>query len=256
MRKSSPVLVLLITAILLLLCLVAFVWLSVPSAPPVVLPNPNGFPQFLVIGRTIVGIPANIADSDADTLERFLDSNAAVLDESLAALQLECMVPIEYTAAYQQRVVDDIRPLKNVARLLWADARLAELEGDLEEAAEKYADVIRFSQKTSNGGLLIHLQSGIAYERLGWEALLRLAPSLSKEQQAALRKQLASTNRAALKVEDYMTREKALATVVHGRFIVFITSRASDVDANEQRSLKLIKDMQSAREQVMQALAE
>ena len=51
MRKSSPVLVLLITAILLLLGFVAYVWISVPSAPPVVLPNPNGFPQFLDIGR-------------------------------------------------------------------------------------------------------------------------------------------------------------------------------------------------------------
>ena len=163
MRKSSPVLVFLITAILLLLCFVTYVWLSVPSVPAVVLPNPNGFPQFLVIGRRIVGTPDDISTSDANTLKRFLDSNAAALDESLAALQVECIVPIEYTAAYQQRVVDDIRPLKNVARLLWADARLAELVGDSAEAAEKYAEVIRFSQKTSNGGLIIHLQSGIAY---------------------------------------------------------------------------------------------
>jgi hypothetical protein len=217
MRKSSSVLVLLISAILLLLCFVAYVWVSVPSAPPVVLPNPNGFPQFLDIGRSVVGTPDDIAVSDADTLKRFLVSNAAVLDESLAALQFECVVPIEYTAAYQQRVVDDIAPLKNVARLLWADARLAELDGDAEEAAGKYAEVIRFSQKTSNGGLLIHLQSGFAYERLGWQALLKLAPSLSKQKKAALRKQLASTNRDALKVEDYMIRERALATAVHGR---------------------------------------
>ncbi len=254
MRKSSPVLVLLISAILLLLGFVAYVWLSVPSAPPVVLPNPNGFPQFLKSGRSIVGTPADISKSDADTLKRFLDSNAAVLNESLAALQVECMVPIEYTAAYQQQVVDDIAPLKNVARLLWADARLAELEGDSEDAAEKYADLIRYSQKTSKGGLLIHLQSGIAYERLGWPALLKLAPSLSKQKKAALRKQLASTNRAALKVEDYMTRERVLATAVHGRFMVFIMSRTFNADASEEHTRKLIKDMQSAREQVMKAL--
>ena len=256
MRKSSPVLVLLITAILLLLGFVAYVWVSVPSAPPVVLPNPNGFPQFLKSGRNVVGTPADISNSDADTLKRFLDSNAAVLDDSLAALQLECMVPIEYTAAYQQRVVDDIAPLKNVARLLWADAHLAELEGDSEEAAEKYAEVIRFSQKTSNGGLLIHLQSGIAYERLGWQALLKLVPLISKEQKAALRKQLASTNRVALKVEDYMRREKAVATAAHGRFMVFVMSRAFDADASEQRTVRLIKQMQSDREQVMETLAE
>ena len=117
-------------------------------------------------------------------------------------------------------------------------------------------NVIRYSQKTSNGGLLIHLQSGIAYERLGWQALLKLAPSLSNDQKSALRKKLASTNRAALKVEDYMTREKALATAAHGRFIVFMASRAFDADASEERTLKLIKDMQSAREQVMKALSE
>jgi hypothetical protein len=256
MRKSSPVLVLLIAAILLLLGFVAYVWLSVPSVPPIVLPNPNGYPQFLEAGRRIVGTPDDIANSDADTLKRFLASNAAVLSESLDTLQIECVVPIEYTAAYQQRVVDDVAPLKNVARLLCADARLAELDGHPEEAAEKYAEIIRFSQKTSNGGLLIHIQSGIAYERLGWQALLKLAPSLSKEQKAALSEQLASTNRVVLKVEDYMAREKSLATAAHGRFMVFIMSRAPHADVSEQHTFKLIKEMQSARAQVMKALSE
>jgi hypothetical protein len=256
MRKSSLVVVLLITAILLLLGFVAYVWLSVPSVPPVVLPNPNGFPRFLRSGRNVVGTPDDISAADANALRKFLTSNIEILNESLEALQIECVVPIEYTAAYQQRVVDDVAPLKNIARLLWADARLAELDGHPEEAAEKYAEVIRFSQKISNGGLLIHLQSGIAYERLGWQALLKLAPSLSKDQQAALSKQLASTNRAALKVEDYMIREKALAMAAHGRFMVFIMSRASHADVSEERTRQLIKEMQRARERVMKALSE
>jgi hypothetical protein len=256
MRKSSPILVVLSTAILLLFGFVAYVWLSVPSVPPVVLPNPNGYPQFLESGRKIAGTSDDVSTSDADTLKRFLSSNAAVLNENREALQIECMVPIEYTSAYQRRVVDDVAPLKNVARLLWADARLAELDGNSEKAAEKYAEVIQFSQKTSNGGLLIHLQSGIAYERLGWQALLKLAPSLSTDQKVALSKQLASTNRAALKVEDYMAREKALATASHGRFMVFIMSRASHADVSEEHTRKLIKEMQRAREQVMKALSE
>jgi hypothetical protein len=152
--------------------------------------------------------------------------------------------------------LDDIGPLRQIARLLWADARLAELDGDLGIAAEKYADLVRFSQQTSNGGLLIHLQSGIAYERLGWEALLRLAPSLSKDQKIAVRNRLVSTDRSALKVEDYMRREMALATATHGRFLVFMMSRSSQPDANEQRTRQLVKAMQSAREQVMKALLE
>jgi hypothetical protein len=201
-------------------------------------------------------VPDDISTSNADTLKRFLVSNAAVLNESLEALHMECVVPIEYAADYQQRVVDDVAPLKNVARLLWADARLAELNGDSPEAAKKYVEVIRFCQKTSNGGLLIHLQSGIAYERLGWQALLNLASSLSKDQKASLRTQLASTNRASLKVEDYMKREKALAAEAHGRFIVVIMSRAPDVNASEEHTRKLIKEMQNAHEQVMKALSE
>jgi hypothetical protein len=171
-------------------------------------------------------------------------------------MPIECVVPIEYTVAYQERVSDDVGPLKNVARLLWADARFAELDGELEEAVKKYVEVIRFSQKSSNGGLLIHLQSNVAYERLGWEALLRLAPSLSKDQKASLRAQLASTNRASLKIDDYMAREKALAAASHGRLMVFITSHAPDVNASEEHSRKLIKEMQNAREQVMRVLSE
>jgi hypothetical protein len=53
-----------------------------------------------------------------------------------------------------------------------------------------------------------------------------------------------------------MAREKALATAAHGRFRVFIMSRASDADANKERTLKLIKEMQTAREHVMKALSE
>lgn len=256
MRRSSPVLTALIAGIVLVLGLVAYVWLSVPSAPPVVLPNPNGFTQFLESGRKIVGTPEDISIADAETLKRFLDANAAVLDESLEALNMECMVPIEYSAAYQQQVVDDVGPLKNVARLLWADARVAELEGRPEEAADKYADVIRFSEKTSNGGLLVHLLSGIAYERLGWQALLKLVPSLSQDQKAALKERLAATNRTALKVEDFMSRERAVATAAHGRFMMFMMSRTPHADGSAEQARKVIGEMQSAREQVMKALSE
>ena len=76
MRKSSPLVVLLSTAVLVVLVFVAYVWLSVPSVPPVVLPNPNGYPQFLEAGRKIVGTPDDISTSDADTLKQFLAANA------------------------------------------------------------------------------------------------------------------------------------------------------------------------------------
>lgn len=256
MQRSSPVLIILCAGILLVLCLVAYVWISVPSAPPVVLPNPNGFPRFLDSGKRIVGTPDDIATADADTLRRFLDANAVVLNASLEALQLECMVPIEYSAVYQQRVADDVGPLKNVARLLFADARLAELEGRPEEAVDKYAKVIRFSQQTSNGGLLIHLQSGIAYERLAWQALLKLAPSLSRGQKAALKERLAATNRAAIKIEDFMARERAVATAAHGRFMMFMMSRSSDAAVSAAYTRDLIMQMQTAREQVVKELSE
>lgn len=255
MRKTSLVLILIVAA-LLVFGIVACVWLAVPSVPPVVLPNPNGYEKFVASTRKVVGTPDDVTSSDSDTLKQFLIANAAVLNESLDALQLECVVPVEYTAAYQQRLADDAGPLKNVARLLWADARLAELEGRLDEAALKYAEVIRFSQNSSNGGLLLHLQSGIAYERLGWEALLRLAPSLSTEQKAALRTQLASMNPSSRKVEDYMAREKALAAATQGRLMVFIMSNASGVNAGEEDSRMAIKEMQDARDQVMKALSE
>jgi hypothetical protein len=53
-----------------------------------------------------------------------------------------------------------------------------------------------------------------------------------------------------------MAREKALAAAAHGRFMAFIMSRAPHADVSEQHTLKLIKEMQSAREQVMTALSE
>jgi hypothetical protein len=75
------------------------------------------------------------------------------------------------------------------------------------------------------------------------------------EQKTTHREPFASTDRAAIKDEDYMAREKALAAAAHGRFLVFVMSASND-DADKERTLRLIKEMQRARERVMKSRSE
>ena len=254
--RASSFAIIVVVIVLLLAAPLAYVWLSAPRVPQVVLPDPNGYELLLQAGSKVANPAVDVGQADSETLRQFVELNANVLEASRKALQIECAVPIEYTAAYQQRVLDEVSPLKQVARLLWADARLTELDGDPAAAAVKYAALVNFNDKVATGGLLVHLQLGMAYQHLAWKALLQLVPSMTATQRAVLRQRLEMIRFPSKDLSDYRLRERALYSTAYGWYLTLMSSRAPNANAAEEATIERIAEIEAVRDQVMKTLGE
>jgi len=71
---------------------------------------------------------------------------------------------------------------KQIAQLLAAEGRLAELEGRPEDAARSYLAAMRLGNEISRGGFVINRLVGIACSAIGSVPLAKLAPQLGCEQ--------------------------------------------------------------------------
>ncbi len=254
--KTASFLVGIIAVVALLLGAMAYAWLATPTAPKVVLPDPNAYPLLLWLGEKVEGVPEDVSQADTETLRAFLAANGKTLSQIHEALAMESVVPVEYTAAYQQSATNNVGPLKQVARLLWADARLAGMDGQPPEAARNYVTLIEYAQKTSRGGLAVHLLSSLAYENLAWEALHELTPLLTEEQSENFLDQLTAIEYREPNMDEYLSRDLALTTAVQGRFATLMARRAMQAQtaAFEKSIAETIAKNQAAREQAQQAL--
>jgi len=140
--------------LLLLLATVPPVYMFVrllvrPPIPAVALPNPNGYDRLIKAGNTVV-MPADLSVqlADADALRALLDSSRTALEELRIALHEPCLVPVNY----QSRYGNDIEtPIFRLARLLYYEQRLAELEGRNSDALNALLDGARLAEHITRG---------------------------------------------------------------------------------------------------------
>ena len=140
--------------LLLLLATVPPVYMFVrllvrPPIPAVALPNPNAYDRLIKAGNAVV-LPTDLNAQSADTvaLRALLDSHRSTLDELRIALHEPCLVPVNY----QSRSGNDIEtPLFFLARLVYCEQRLAELEGRNEDALNALLDGARLAEHITRG---------------------------------------------------------------------------------------------------------
>lgn len=198
---------------------------SVRSAP---LPNPNAFDLLVHAGSLVRLTPEDVVDADSEMLDAYVEANEEALGQTRQALHHDSWVPIDYSAGSVSQALDAIGTIRQAARLLLAEARRAELEGPNAAAAQAYLDVINLSQKMSRGGLIVHLQASMAYERVAWEAVLRIAPQLQAEERARFLKRFDSLGYRREMRDAYQARERALSIARNGWLMTKIMGRAAN----------------------------
>lgn len=187
-----------------------------PSPVPVVnLPTPNGYDTLAEAGEMVAGIPDDYdTTTDADSLRACLQTNAKSIELIDQAMTQECVVPVDYDKG-RQGVDEGLNALGNIRqsmRLLMIKAKLAELEGDLAAAAIAQSELFLHSERTTNEGLLIHVQVSLAYRKSALESLKRLAPQLSSDQKKTTQATLQSQERRRIDVDDIRMREEVIYT--------------------------------------------
>jgi hypothetical protein len=126
-------------------------WFIHPGAPPSVLPSPNGYGDF----QKAIGVyrepTPDVSNADLEELRTHLEKNREALRLVRLGLARPCRVPVQYTEAYRDRMMQELSGLKGLALSLKAEGKAAEEDNRLGDAVNSYLDTIRFGQESVGG---------------------------------------------------------------------------------------------------------
>jgi hypothetical protein len=166
LRKSRRVLLgLLAVLVLALLALIGFTAGRPPARPA--LPNPNGYDDFIKARTAVTGGFGAVQVPDYDKLAAFVSANAEALHLIRLGLSRPCAKPM-----------DSEPKLADLLPLLAAEGRLREMDNRPGDAARSYTDAIRLGNEVSRGGEPLDRLLGMAFESVGHQGLVKLAPML------------------------------------------------------------------------------
>ncbi len=164
-----------------------------PFTPPV-LPVPNGYDELLRAAELVAKRTGFYDEMQQEELTRIVDQNAPALKLAREALQKECRVSIDWNATNEnfESHLDQIQSLRELSRAFAAAARLAKVEGRLEESVQCGLDALELVTATARGGLLVDRMTagGICYGAL--YSLREQVAALPKDDCLRLRKTLST----------------------------------------------------------------
>ncbi len=204
LKKSRT---LLFALMIVLVAVIALIALRTPPPPAAPLPNPNGYDDFRKAAALLAGDVGNATTLDLGGLRQLMATNAEPLQLLRLGLTRNCSMPTVAAATNFSLLSSELTGQKQLAQLLAAEGRLAELENRPADAAGSYMDVIRFGNEISRGGFILVRLVGIACEAIGLTPLARLAPNLDWPQQRALAAELEKADRTAVTWEEVMQAE-------------------------------------------------
>jgi hypothetical protein len=100
-------------------------------------------------------------------LRIFAATNAEALNMVHRALEKQCRVPIQDNADWFGSHLSEMQASKQLTQVFLLAGRLAQLEGQTNDAVNLYLDSIRFAQESNCGGLIIHTAIARTLEALG-----------------------------------------------------------------------------------------
>ena len=186
--KHKWLVALVILPVVILAAIIGIMVGFVPGRAP--LPHPNGYDDLVKAGEEVSGPVSSFFELDYDKLEDLVSVNAEPLRLLRLGLTRSCRVPTDSALTNTPGLMNDLAGMKRLAQLLAAEGRLRELDNQPEKAAQSYMDAIRLGNEMSRGGLLITRLVGIACEAIGYQALGKVAPNLSREEDHVIQAQL------------------------------------------------------------------
>lgn len=215
-RKVPALLFALVLAFILATLTVLFFVGRTP--PPLPLPHPNGYDDFLKAGWTVTRKIGNPADLDRDGLRALVATNAEALRLLRLGFTHRSAVPTDATIANFAGISGDLIGLKSLARVLSAEGQLAELESRPADAARSYLDAIRLGTEMSRGGLMMNRLVGIACEGIGIIPLVKLLPKLTCEQMRPLVAELEQIDSGTVAWREVIRNENRFARAQMGSY--------------------------------------
>jgi hypothetical protein len=216
-RAGTRYIILVLAAIPLSVLILLIVWPGPKyQSPP--LPRPNGYEDLLSAGRSVGGTFPDDTSTNQAALRLFLVGNTNALAEIRIGLGHECRVTLDASpaAATNATRMVDLADLKNCARLLTLEGRLAQLEAKTQHALNSYLDLFRLGCAVTRGGVVIDAQVGLAIQTRALSQLDGLVDNLEPEQASALAKELPLIISSSDSAQTILEHEQIWAKEVFG----------------------------------------
>jgi hypothetical protein len=133
-----------------------------------------------------------------------------------AALDKPCQVPLRLNSEDFANSVAAVQSLRGLSRALYAQGRLAAMEGRNKEAVRSYTDTIRLGQAAMRDGLFIDMLIGITIEGIGRNGIAKMRQSLSAEECRTLLPSLSDQIDRPAMSADILAREAAWQDNAYG----------------------------------------
>lgn len=198
-----------VTLVALFLAFVAgWIWFNSPP-PQIPIPTPNGYD---VLAQASASVEQSILTEDETKLKEFLALNSGPLREVDKAMQMECVVPIDFNAGMAALPQPKSR---DAFRLLNARAKVLHQDGDANAAAIEWAKMFDLATKIDDGGALVHVLSAIGCESMALDGLDSVVAELSPEQKQEV---LTILKAAERKPHDFEKIQEIEHAVVRGEY--------------------------------------
>jgi hypothetical protein len=150
-------------------------------------PNPNGYDELVRVAKLIETVNKPYIDTATRVqIKTYVTQCGPVYGAIRAALDKPCQIPLRWGDKDFSHSIAEIQSLRNAASALFAQGRLAAMEGRNKDAIASYIDTIRLGRAAMRGGLMIDMLIGITFENMGSSGLAKMRSSLSAEECLAL----------------------------------------------------------------------
>jgi hypothetical protein len=149
-------------------------------------------------------------------IKTFVTQCSAVYAPVRAALDKPCQVPVRLNEEDFTKSLGGVQSLRAISRALYAQGKLAAIEGRNKDAVRSYTDTIRLGRAAMRDGLFVDMLVGLTIECIGRDGLAKMRNALSAEECLALLPRLSDLlDRPALSA-DLLARDSAWTENAYG----------------------------------------
>jgi hypothetical protein len=232
-----------VTLLLLLvvaIVLVGFLAARKPAAWFSVVADGNGYDALVQAAGQMKG---RLSEDEAKGAE-FVKANERMFELVSAALKLPFEVPASMYSLTNS-LLSDLASFKAIGVAIRASGKEAEERGANAEAVTNYTSIIQLGQRVEHGPI-IALLVGIALEKIGLDALEKVAVTLTPAQRKELADRIELFDRERLAFSEVAVREEHYARQVAGNPLKMLVARfyiRSVLIKAEQRRDNLSSDL-------------
>lgn len=243
MRRDLRIGIILLLVIAAVVSLVSVLLIRAPKSAPwfVAVSSTNGYEALVQAAGQMKGSPPG----EKEDPSAFVKANEPVFKQMGSALTLPFELPLS-TYSPTNPPLKELASFKTVALALRAKGKEAEKRRADAEAAAVYMEIIRLGQHVEHG-TVIALLSGIAIEKIGLDAVEKVAPRLTAAQRKDLADQLDSFDKQRLPFSEVTLREHYFARRITGnpiKLLIFRYLSGPAMQKAEQKEQRISSDFQ------------